>query len=286
MQTQPAITTVDHEDPVIVIPKTYIWYPIEYFIYKNISFIETTKGDFIFTWPIISSYLLLSLSGNLEVSKLEVHMNHEQKTPVTPQKQLHCQLDRHQIIKYTVNSVSKWNVLDQELKFFCLLPFKNEDVLLLMKVRRFLILCYSLLKRRKMLIFAILTFRKPASFYMQLMSCKVVLAQATHLPPCQKPISTSWLPRLEMVDRIQNLWHFDTKYVLSKCNVSILNSSKFVPKKVFKNCEVLDSALYEITLYPLLFKLNSCKLQHATKLLMQQTTKKILCKHINYENYH
>jgi len=54
----------------------------------------------------------------------------------------------------------------------------------------FLFLGYSLLKRGKTLIFAILTLRKPASFNMQLTSSKVVPAQATQLPICQKAIST------------------------------------------------------------------------------------------------
>lgn len=145
-----------------------------------------------------------------------------------------------------------------------------------MKACRFLILCYSLLKRRKMLIFAVLTFRKPASFYMQLMSRKVVPAQATHLPPCQKAISASWLLRLEMVDRIQNWWHFNltqsTFYLNTICPF-LIHSSLSQTKKVINNSEVLDSALHKITLYPPLFKLSNCKLQHATKLLMQQTRK-------------
>lgn len=176
---------------------------------RDISFIKTIKGGFIFTWPIIGTYLLLSLGGNLEVSKLEVHTNHNQKIPVTPQKQLHLQVDRHQIIKYTVNSASKWNVLDQELKFFCLLPSKNEDVLLLMKVCRFPILCYSLLKRRKMLIFAILTFRKLPHSTCSWWAVRLFQHKQPTYLPAKKLSAQVDFSGWRMVDRIQNWRHFN-----------------------------------------------------------------------------
>lgn len=47
-------------------------------------------------------------------------MNDKQKISVTAQKQLPCQLDGHQMLTYTVSSVNKWNMLDQELEFFFL----------------------------------------------------------------------------------------------------------------------------------------------------------------------